>query len=328
MFENENIVTGPIEDDDTILPDGWAEGDDIFADDEWTDDEQADESAAEPENESDEGSVEETDDSAPTTEQENVSDDSGETQEEAPTTEPETEVKPNTKHKFKATFDREEREVEIDLDADLPTIWQKAQVTERVQAKLANANPKLERAERLARSLGYDNFEAMLTGAEENYIDSEVKRLTADGGNEEMAKFYVKQKMEAEAAKLTIEPDDKPDNTAQPAAANKHDPRADFNALIQARPDLAGKPIPREVLTAYGAGKNLLAAYTDYEVRQAKAEAEKVRTEAAKVRKENEIYKQNAASAAKAPVKGVSGGGATDTKPKDPFEEGFDSDYY
>ncbi len=325
--EMENNIANP-EEEETMLPDGWAEGDDIFADDEWTDDEQADESAAEPENESDEGFVEETEDTAPTTEQETVSDDSGETQEEAPTTEPETEVKPNTKHKFKATFDREEREVEIDLDADLPTIWQKAQVTERVQAKLAKANPVLERAERLSRSLGYENFEAMLNGAEENYVESEVNRLKAEGANEEMAKDYVTRKMAAAAAKPDTETGNSDHASDNTGSGNARDFRADATELFQARPDLAGKPLPREVLVAYSAGKNLLAAYTEYEVRQAKAEADTARKEAAKVRKENEIYKQNAASAAKAPVKGVSGGGATDTKAKDPFEEGFDSDYY
>ena len=319
MIENENIITSPTDDDDALLPDGWAEGDDIFADEDWTGDEQADESAADPVKDSEEGDVDEDAESAPTPEQDNTSNDNGGTQTDAPTPEQTTEVKPNMKHKFKATFDREEREVEVDLEAELPSIWQKSQVTDRVQAKLAKMSPVYEKAERLSRSLGYENLEAMLNSAEENYVNAEVNRLKAEGANEEMAKDYVARKM---ASAASVEPKVE---TEQKSVANDaphgRDFRAEATSLIQARPDLAGKQLPNEVLTAFNAGKNLLAAYTEYEARQAKAEV-------AKLRKENEIYKQNAASAAKAPVKGVSGGGATDTKAKDPFEEGFDSDDY
>ena len=46
---------------------------------------------------------------------------------------------------------------------------------------------------------------------------------------------------------------------------------------------------------------------------------------AASLKKENAILKQNAASAAKAPVKGVTGGGVSPDK-VDYFIEGFDSD--
>jgi hypothetical protein len=320
MTDIENIITEPIEDDiETMLPDGWAEGDDIFADGEWTGKDQADESDTDPVQEPEEGDVEETDDTAPTTEQDTDSDDNGETQAEAPTPEQTTEEKPNTKHKFKATFDREEREVEVDLETEVPTLWQKAQVTDRVQAKLAKMSPVYERGERLSRSLGYESFEAMLNSAEENYVNSEVNRLKAEGANEEMAKDYVARKMASVAER---KPEPEPETVEQPAAPNgaqTRDIRTEIATLFQVRPDLTGKQVPREVLDAARAGKHILAAYTEWEIQQAKAEA-------TKLRKENEIYKQNAASAAKAPVKGVSGGGATGTKAKDPFEEGFDSD--
>ena len=318
MIENENIITSPIDDDDTILPDGWAEGDDIFAEEDWTGEDQADEFDAEPEQESEEGEVVETDETAPTPEQDTDSDDNGEAQTEAPTPEQTTEVKPNTKHKFKATFDREEREVEVDLEAELPTIWQKSQVTERVQAKLAKMSPVFEKAERLSRSLGYENLEAMLNSAEENYVTAEVNRLKAEGANEEIAKDYVARKM-ASAATAESKPEVEqhhPETSAQPAVKS---PREQVAELLQARPDLIGKQLPPEVFEAAKSGKNLLAAYTAYEVQQA-------RDEVAKLRKENEIYKQNAASAAKAPVKGVSGGGATDTKARDPILEALEAD--
>jgi hypothetical protein len=83
---------------------------------------------------------------------------------------------------------------------------------------------------------------------------------------------------------------------------------------------LRGTTIPSEVAAAAANGQNLTVAYLAYEAKQAKAEVENLR-------KENEIFKQNAAAAAKAPVRGVTGGGATDTSPKDPFEVAFDSDW-
>ena len=88
---------------------------------------------------------------------------------------------------------------------------------------------------------------------------------------------------------------------------------------MQARPQLRGQALPDAVSRAAVEGdKRLLLAYLDYEAQQAQAENERLR-------KENEIYKQNAATAARSPVRGVSGGGATDLKPSDPFLDGFNS---
>ena len=303
-----------------------AEGDDIFSEDEWTGESQADESDDEPVEDSDEGSVEEDEDTAPTPEQETTSGDNGETPADAPTPEQAAEVKPN-RVKTKIKVDREEREIEVDLDTELSTYVQKALNHDRMQAKLAEALPIVEQAKALSRAMGVETAEKMLSDAMENYREAEIKRLTADGTNEEMARDYVVRKM------TNPVPDQNTEQTgaapaadaAKTAAVTGKAPTRDFGAeaalLLQAHPELAGKPLPMAVLEACRVGKNLLVAYTEYEVQQAKAEA-------AKFRKENEIHKQNAASAAKAPVKGVSGGGATDTKAKDPFEEGFDSDDY
>jgi hypothetical protein len=65
-------------------------------------------------------------------------------------------------------------------------------------------------------------------------------------------------------------------------------------------------------------GKHLVSAYLEYEAKQKTAEIEQLR-------KENAVYKQNAEAAARSPVTGTAGGGATDTKPSDPFLEGFNS---
>ena len=76
--------------------------------------------------------------------------------------------------------------------------------------------------------------------------------------------------------------------------------------------------VPDEVARAYADGANLLTAYVAYREKQTSKTA-------ASLKKENQVLKQNAASAAKAPVKGVTGGGATDTKPKNDLLAGFDA---
>ena len=102
---------------------------------------------------------------------------------------------------------------------------------------------------------------------------------------------------------------------------------AEVKELMRARPDLKGIQLPEEVAKACAEeGKPLVLAYAEYETRMARAAADKARKEAEKVAKENKVLKHNAAAAARAPVSGVSGGGATDTKPKDDFLRGFDSD--
>ena len=101
----------------------------------------------------------------------------------------------------------------------------------------------------------------------------------------------------------------------------QRDFRTEIQQLLEARPDLRGKQLPDEVVKACASqGQNLLAAYSAYEVRQERAAADKLR-------KENEVLRQNAASAAKAPVSGTQGGGATDVKPEDDFLRGFDDGY-
>ena len=74
------------------------------------------------------------------------------------------------------------------------------------------------------------------------------------------------------------------------------------------------------MIDAYLNGADLLSAYTMYQVRQSKKAA-------AKIAKENQVLKQNAASAAKAPVKGVAHSGAGEQEAEDdPFLKGLRSD--
>lgn len=318
MQENEIITPAVEEAEDTMLPEGWTEDDDIFAAEDWSGDAQADAPAEDPVQDTVETVGEPV--GSPTTEtREAPGDHSG--AESAPTTEP-PKAAPN-KLKFTARVDRADVDVEVE-ESELPTLYQKAQVTDRVQAKLAKQTPLVEKAERLSRALGFENWEAMLNNAEQNFRDTELQRLTQDGAPKELAEDYISRRLagvssgKADAAEPAKAPALTPD---QPADRS---PTRDFEAeareLIRARPELAGKKLPQEVVQlCVTENKPLLAAYSEYEARREKAEADKLR-------RENAILKQNAASAARAPVSGVHGGGATDTKPEDDFIKGFNSD--
>ena len=81
------------------------------------------------------------------------------------------------------------------------------------------------------------------------------------------------------------------------------------------------KEVPDEVAKAVSKGAPLLVAYLAYREKQSAKTA-------ANLKQENKVLKQNAASAAKAPVRGVTGSGDTATKPKkDVFESGFEAGF-
>ena len=321
MDELDNSTT-VLDDDDVILPEGYAEGDDIFDQDSWTGGTQADEPAETDLDPAVEEGTEETE-ATPTTES---ADDSGvpeDGQEGAPTTEPGQE--PSAKKlKFTARVDRADLDVEVD-ESELPTLYQKAQVTDRVQAKLARLTPQLEKAEKLAKSMGYESVDEMLAAAESNYRDNEVSRLVSEGVHEEIAKDIVSRKMGAAAARTeagTPAQQEPADGQITASASPTRDFRAEVKALLDARPELIGTEIPSEVVNdCVRNGKPLMAAYTQYEEKQMRAENERLA-------KRVKVLEQNAASAARAPVSGVTGGGPTGTEPKDDFLLGFESDDY
>lgn len=336
MLDNENN-TAAFEDDDVILPDGWQEGDDIFSEEGWSGDAgQADESA-EDAGQSDEGNAEGSDGEAPTTEPDDQSGaDGGDAGGEAPTTEPSAAEQPR-KLKFTARVDRSDLDVEVD-ESELPTLYQKAQVVDRVRAKLAKLSPTLEKAERLSKSLGYDNLDAMLDSAEKSYRETEVNRLIGEGVHKEVAQDMVNRRFAAPEQPRGKGPSES--ETARPGtsgdapqreagAAGERDFRKEVADLLAVRGDLRGQRLPDEVIKACVLeSKPLIVAYTEYEDAQKARQAQADAKERTALRRENAILKQNAASAARAPVSGATGGGATDTKPKDPFLEGFDADDY
>lgn len=312
MNNHENIAP-VVEDADLFLPEGWAEGDDIFSPDSWHGvSAQADESvaAAGPTEEQAEG---EAGMGAPTTESTAEPSDTADEGTSAPTPEQNT-TEPANKLKFKARVDRADLDVELD-ESELPTIYQKAQVTDRLSAKLEKLNPQMEKVERLAKTLGFQTVDEMLNSAENNYRDTEVSRLVGEGVHEEVAKDMVARRLNDRTA-----PTAEPEQVAPKASApTGRDFQSEVKELLDTRTDLVGTTLPAEVVEdCVKNGKRLIVAYAEFEQRKAKAENERL---AKKVK----ALEQNASAAARSPVTGVTGGGSTDTKPEDDFTRGFNS---
>ena len=102
--------------------------------------------------------------------------------------------------------------------------------------------------------------------------------------------------------------------TAQPEG---RDYASEVQALFAARPELRGGELPQQVMLDCVGGKRLTDAYNDY--------AKTQRQDAAALRRENRILRQNAKAAAQAPVRGVTRGGSAAAKPEDDFLKGFNA---
>lgn len=339
-MNDERMDAAVNEEIEPMLPDGWAEGDDFFNDSTWTgnvgstnatveeDDFFAD---TEPDMFADETAAKATPTEEPTTAQEDGVATSTPSEETAPETdEPLTTEEPPVEqgspktYRVKARIDHEDIEADIDLEKDLSDIYQKSVVTDRYQRKLAEVQPVLERLERMAKASGYSSATEMLEAQEAFERESAREKLIQAGTPEVIADDYLDRKYGAarsaepvEADPVETKPNEVPDAKQEPPA---RDLGAEVRELLTIRPELRGKALPPEVAAAAAQGRNLVRVYLDYESKAQRAEAENLR-------KELEIMKQNATSAAKAPVRGVSGGGATDTKPEDPFLVGWNKGY-
>ena len=190
-----------------------------------------------------------------------------------------------------------------------------------MQARLERVTPQLEKAERLAKAMGFETVDEMLASAEANYQNTEVSRLVGEGVHEEVAKDMVARRI-AERNNHTATPVETPaaEQPAEPAPVHTgRDFKSEVAELLSVRKDLVGQSLPSEVVDAsVKGGKRLLVAYLEYEQKQSKAEN-------VRLTKKVKVLEQNAAAAARSPVVGVSGGGPTDTKAEDDFEKGFNS---
>ena len=308
-----NMIPIASEEYEALLPTGWAEGDDIFDMSSWGSnapaaDEQQGEAAQEEANEAAEANAEET----PAIESAEVGEESGEDGDDAPATE---QPPAKAKLKFSVQVDHKMQDVELD-ETELPTIFQKAHVTDRLKAKIAQNQPLIDKGNRLAKILGYDSMDAMLDAAEKSYRDGEIERLTGEGVHPDVAAELVDSRASRAASSVpATKVEEDVDET--PGA---RDFTAEVADLLTAHPELRGTRLPEEVVQACVVqGRPLSSAFEEYSRKRTEAENKAVKAE-------NKRLKQNADAAKRAPVRGVSKGGATNLQPDDPFLIGFNSD--
>lgn len=260
------------------------------------------------------------------------------TEPEAPTTEPE---EPDTASKltFKAKIDHQERDVTIQPE-ELPELYQKASNMERAVQRADAARQDADRYRTyiqqtadLARSLGFSGdtpeeaVNALMNGVAESTRSSRVEALVQAGTAQEVAEFVVSQQLGLAKGTASAEPAGDSADTAEQEPQEADAPSSeqfarDLQSLMEKRPDLgaSGHPFPEEVLAAYMRGENLTVAYLDYEAKQTAAEKQALE-------KQNRIFRQNQESAARGPVKGISGSGDPGGK-EDPWTAGFDERYW
>lgn len=317
----------PMEEElEAMMPDGYADGDDFFNPEAWTGETKTDSASADDAQPEGEGTQTDTGtEEAPAIGQteETVPADNGDANAPIPATD-QPETTPSTKRRVRYQFDHEDREEEID-DADLPELLQKARSVDRYKQRLDSAQSVQDKLANTARAMKYDNAEAFLDAILENARTSEMENLRGKGVPDEIAEDYVQRKYGA----VPSAPAGREEAPApQQTQTGERDYVSEAKELLTARPGLAGKELPAEVYAAASQpGVTLLQAYTEYERKASVAEAEKARNEAEKLRKENRILKNNADSADRAPVSGVSKGGRAESKDADdPFIKGFNSD--
>jgi hypothetical protein len=304
---NETNYT-PEEMEEAMLPDGWTEDDDIFSPDTWSD---GDADAQEPE-------TEETDEADTPTTDDGESDEQTET-EDTPTTEDS-----DDDLSFTARIDH--RDVDIKLARkDLPTVYQKAQVTDRLQQRMRERDEEDRQMDELARILDYKDRHEMRNTLLENFRKTEVERLVSEGVNEEVATETVESRVARKrTAASAAEEIPAESNTETPPTGR--DFRTEVANLYALYPEIAENgEIPDTVKRdALISGRTLVESYADYVSKRSTAEA-------AALKKENKILKQNAASAVRAPVKGVRGGGTVSGDTRAEFDKhllaGFDEEY-
>lgn len=307
------------EDIEPILPDGWTEEDDYFDSGNWSGD-TAEASAAtddDAETITEESAIEADPEEAPAIEQTEESEVEDEADDGTHAIETQIAEAKSNKIKVKYQFDHKDVEEEID-PADLPEIMQKARASDRYKSRAAQ-NQEMQgihdKAKAVAKMLGYESADALMEEVLNNARKSERDTLLSKGNSEEIVDDYLNRKY---AEPKTTEP-----VVEESAPEEKHENsfKEQAKELLKEFPDLRGQRLPTEVLTATASGKStLLQAYRAFKEKSDAAEINRVR-------KENQILKQNAASAERAPVSGVSKGGSTNVQPEDDFLRGFNSEY-
>ncbi len=140
---------------------------------------------------------------------------------------------------------------------------------------------------------------------------------------QEMIDAFLPDQKQGEDNELPKEAQQRERDCAEEETAEAEILRREMKLLMEQHPELRerlanGEGLPQWLLASSAKdGVSLREAYAEHEMKQAKAEAEQLR-------RELELFKQNAAMGGRAPVKGAAGHAGE--KGKDPFLEGLLSD--
>lgn len=300
-MEDELMIPTPEEEDAAFLPDGWQEGDDFFADPStWSG--AAQQTGQSDETQSEEESTEdgmETEEAPTTGEAEETDDQSAEQETEEQSGQTEEPVKRSRILKLTVNHgDPFDFDIDNATNEELQALLQKGYAFDALKAEREKA--KDEQAKARYREVYHKQITEGMT--------PELAQMAAEhaaGGKN----YPLEDTAEPEKPSTPVEVPEAEDPVAKT--------RREVDKLKELYPDF--KEMPDEVALAYSKGVDLLTAYLAYREKQSSKAA-------ASLKKENEVLKQNAASAAKAPVRGVTGGGATNTKPQHKLLDGFDDD--
>lgn len=308
MSEKETPIVTAEDEFEAILPDGWTgnEGADIFDPRTWGEPDTGADESEDSDADGDGNSAEETDEDATTIGDDADSQNGTEEEDDAPTT---GDTASEGKLRFQATVDHVTKEVELD-PADLPTIYQKAQVFDRYQQRVNELEAEQASWDRVAAGLQFENRAALLEGLIENSVQDYISEHPSVP--EEMARDFIMRKFDG--AKVSA-----PAKEETPQQGQR-DFKAEVAELFRAHPEARTEKIPDEVTNdAISMGKPLVQAYAEWKARTASAKA-------TRAERENKILKHNQAAAARAPVTKTTGGGKTDNRPSDPFLDAFNAD--
>lgn len=240
---------------------------------------------------------------------------------EPPATEPEPEqtVTPQT---IRVKYNGVERDLTLD---EARNFAEKGMNYDKIAGRSKEQGARLARYEQMAKQFGFDNAEAMMTQAEQNYVDTKVQDLVRAGNTEAMARFLVQQEMKqanAAAGAAAMQPAPETPSSLTPER------RAELEEFSTAYPGVT--KIPQEVFDMHKGGVRLKMAYDIYAKQKAAQDALEKATNASKAaQSELSILKQNQAAAVKGPVTGSVGKAAPEQESsKDPFLVGFESDNY
>lgn len=289
------------EEDAPILPSGWKEGDDIFQSDSWTGgNDSVDGQDTDPDVDDDSTQVSTEDGDLPTTENPEAenSPNAGDGTEVAAPDGAGADQTPTPKT-YRLRVNHEEKDVTLSDDEVIARL-QKSYAWDAMQEQKSKAKYKEVYQEQI--DAGLTPAAAKLVA--QNECGGKSYEIGEDGEIVDDTQSAAKTS-EAPASAETA-----PADRTRDLAAQIDQVKAIFGDFTE---------MPEEVTRAVAHGADLLTAYSAYRVREGQKAA-------ASLKKENEVLKQNAASAAKAPVRGVTGGGATKQKKESDFLKGFNSE--